>query len=614
MPPQFQFEVLHNGRLVHSQDFEAPIELGRQQNPDEPLYQVQTHGERPRIAIARLNDSSVSRHQVWLEPVAADRVRVVNVSTTNEIGLRDGAIRPGGSREMFAPCQLVVQDFEVRIEPCATTFTGPLHSLAMPTCAPGVGGRKPISHLPLTANKDSESLVEWLQAVAGLLQSAADTDDFFIQAASAVVDLVGLDSGRVLLREGQGWKTVAEQHGDEAPGRASGWRPSRRVLGAIVADKKTTWRDGGTDDPSGLGGGHSLVEVEAVVASPILDRHREVIGVIYGDRLSRGRSPLGTRITKPEAMLMETLASGVAAGLARLEQERAAVVARVQFEQFFSADLARELTLHPDLLEGRDAEVSVLFCDIRGFSRVAEKLGAAGTMQWINDVLGVLSECVIRHQGVLVDYVGDELMAMWGAPTVQADHAQLACRAAVDIWKSLPDLNERWLARLGEPTRVGVGINTGAARVGNTGSQRKFKYGPLGNTVNLASRVQGATKYLKAGMLITEATQGRLDATLAYRRLCQVRVVNIAEPITLYELCAQPEGSWSDVCSRYEEALRLFEQQQFGKATAALGRLLDSYPDDGPSIVLLSRAATLLAEQLGTPGGTYSPVWDLPGK
>jgi adenylate cyclase len=311
---------------------------------------------------------------------------------------------------------------------------------------------------------------------------------------------------------------------------------------------------------------------------------------------------------------METLASGVAAGLARLEQERQALVARVQFEQFFSADLARQLTLHPDLLEGRDTEVTVLFCDIRGFSHVAEKLGAAGTMQWINDVLGVLSECVIQHQGVLVDYVGDELMAMWGAPTEQADHAQRACRAAVDIWNSLPELNERWQARLGVPTRVGIGINTGPARVGNTGSQRKFKYGPLGNTVNLGSRVQGAAKYLKTTMLVTAQTQRRLDASLACRRLCQVRVVNIAEPITLYELCPQPGEQWADICASYEQALRMFEQQQLSKATAALGRMLDRYPDDGPSIVLLSRAATLLAEQLATPGAAFSPVWDLPGK
>jgi adenylate cyclase len=611
MSSPFQFEVLVKGRLLHRQEFEAPIELGRQEKPEEPLYTVQNGKRGARIAIARLSDSSVSRQQARLEPVAEDRVRVFNISSTNVIRLRDGTIAPGASREMFAPCQLNVQDFEVRIESLGTAAVV-LHSLGHPTMAPGTGsrGRKPLSGLPIAVERDSESLVEWLQAVSEVLQSATGTDDFFQRAASAVVDLVGLDSGRIVLLEGGEWKTAAEQLGDRAPARAANWRPSRGVLAAVRSDKRTIWRDATTNESAQ----ESLIEVEAVVAAPILDRRREVIGALYGDRLQHGASPLQSRITRAEAMLMETLASGVAAGLARLEQEKKASVAQVQFEQFFSADLARELALNPDLLAGRDAEVSVLFCDIRDFSHVAEKLGATSTMQWINDVLGVLSECILDHQGVLVDYVGDELMAMWGAPTAQPDHAQLACRAALDIWKSLPELNKRWQPRLGELTRVGVGVNTGPARVGNTGSQRKFKYGPLGNTVNLASRVQGATKYLRTGVVVTSATYDHTSGSLPARRLCQARVVNIAEPVTLYELSPQPDEAWIEIRSLYEEALRLFEQQQLSKATAVLGRLLDLCPDDGPAIVLLSRAATHLAQQLASPGSAFDPVWELPGK
>ncbi len=313
-------------------------------------------------------------------------------------------------------------------------------------------------------------------------------------------------------------------------------------------------------------------------------------------------------------MLVETLAAGVAAGIARLEQERAALAAQVQFEQFFSAELARQLALHPDLLEGRDAEVTLLFCDIRGFSRIAERLGPAGTMEWINDVLGAASECVLRRQGVLVDYVGDELLAMWGAPAPQPDHAQLACLAASDIWQALPALNERWLPRLQEETKVGIGVNTGVARVGNTGTQRRFKYGPLGNTVNVCSRVQGATKYLKTGIIITSAACDRLDGSLAVRRLCQVRAMNIAEPITLYELCPQPSAEWRHVAQRYDEALCEFERQRFGRTTAILGELLEAHPDDGPAAVLLSRAATLLADQLAGRAIVFDPVWELPGK
>ncbi len=126
----------------------------------------------------------------------------------------------------------------------------------------------------------------------------------------------------------------------------------------------------------------------------------------------------------------------------------------------------------------RDAAVTLLFCDIRRFSSFSEVLGPQGTFELINDVMEVISECVIEHGGVLVDYIGDELMAMWGAPAACDDQAMLACRAGVDAVRRLPELNQRWRSRLGGDLDFGVGINSGTARVGNAASPRKFKYGP----------------------------------------------------------------------------------------------------------------------------------------
>src|SRR5690606_8209955 len=98
-----------------------------------------------------------------------------------------------------------------------------------------------------------------------------------------------------------------------------------------------------------------------------------------------------------------------------------------EFSQFFPKEIARQVALNPEILdEGREADVSVLFCDIRGFSGISEKLPPAEMVRWVRDVMEVLSNCVIDHQGVLVDYIGDELVAMWGAPTAQPDHAELA--------------------------------------------------------------------------------------------------------------------------------------------------------------------------------------------
>ena len=106
---------------------------------------------------------------------------------------------------------------------------------------------------------------------------------------------------------------------------------------------------------------------------------------------------------------------------------------------------------------------------------------------------------------VLVDYLGDALMAMWGAPEEQPDHPRLACRAALAMLDQVPGLNGRWQAALGEPMGLGIGINTGTAQVGNVGSRHKFKYGALGHTVNLASRVTGAAR--PGSILVSEETR-----------------------------------------------------------------------------------------------------------
>jgi adenylate cyclase len=229
---------------------------------------------------------------------------------------------------------------------------------------------------------------------------------------------------------------------------------------------------------------------------------------------------------------------------------------------------------------------------------------------WISDIMTTLSRCVLAHRGVLVDYVGDELLAMWGAPEKPIEPARLACRAALEMLAALPALNQRWQALLQEPVQVGIGVNTGKAWVGNTGSEHKFKYGPLGNTVNLASRVQGATKYLGCPLLITQNTESQLEGSFETRRLATVRVVNIAEPVALYELTAPGRAGWPAQKVRSERALEAFERGEFREAARLLGNLLADHPGDAPAVMLLSRAVQAMMDD----PRSFDPVWILPGK
>ena len=282
------------------------------------------------------------------------------------------------------------------------------------------------------------------------------------------------------------------------------------------------------------------------------------------------------------------------------------------FAQHFTPELAREFARHPDptKMAGKSAEISILFCDIRRFSSISETLTPSQTIEWLSSVMETLTECVTDNRGVLVNYIGDELLAIWGAPQSQPNHAELASRAALDMLERLPEINERWEKVIGAETKVGIGINSGTAHVGNVGTAKLFKYGPLGNAVNLASRVQGATSYLRSPFLVTGQTCAGLGEGFARRRLCKVRVQNINEPVDLYEIAPPGSKKWNTRKEKYELALGLFEKGDFQAASELLGGLLGKYRDDGPSLLLMSRAVDSMLNQ----GREFDPVWKLPGK
>jgi adenylate cyclase len=430
------------------------------------------------------------------------------------------------------------------------------------------------------------------------------------RGAEALVQIVGLHFGRVLLLDGEQW-TVAAQCGAEP--RSKDWQPSRHVLDRVRSERRTFWQ---RPRSVTMGDSPSLHLLDTVVAAPLLDRDNHVIGALYGERRKEDASSSrsGGRL---EALLVDMLACGVSTGLARQKQERAALEARVafeqsrvQFEQFFTRELAEELALQPDLLKGANRKVTLLFCDVRGFSRFSEKLGPERTMEWIGEVMGVLSECVQLEKGVLVDYIGDELLAMWGAPRDQADQEERAVRAGLTMLASLAGLNERWQPTLGGEMKVGIGINTGIAQVGNTGSKLKFKYGPLGNTVNLASRVQGLTKYLSCPLLVTQATRERLSDACIARRVVKTRVVNIEEPVDLFEVEARTGPQRIAFFRESAEALDALETRNFADAAKRSGALLPDHVGDGPLLLILSRASTALVNH----GVGFDPVWEPPGK
>jgi adenylate cyclase len=616
-----ELRIYRDGRPLKSEEFNGALELGRQDAGEEPPFHRYRRNPCDRLVLAPRNEDRVSRKQALLELRPPGRIQVTNLSKTIPITVENGPVlSPGEVRELAVPINMTLGTVVVGVE-VVDPQAKPLQSLPDVTPSPN----QSLSSLQLfpgllnpkarkgAVDEQQREVLRWLQTSMSVFQSAATSSDFFQKAAQAIVEIAGLDTGGILLLNGQEWEIRATasgpSHSNANNWDADDWRPSQTMLRRMLHEKKTFWElpEGSVDLVKSLGG------VSAVVASPLRAASGDVVGAVYGDR--RGHPATTPRVSEVEAMLVELIATAVAGGMARLKQEQAALEERVRFAQFFTKELSESLAQQPDLLKGRDEEVTLLFCDIRGFSSVSGRLGPEKTLEWVGDVMSELSDRVLAHKGVLVDYIGDELMAMWGAPSAQPQHAGLACRAATDMLAALPELNARWQATLGEEMAFGIGVNSGVARVGNTGSRHKFKYGPLGNTVNLASRVQGATKYLKAPILITAATRSQLakeslGKEYSVRRLCRVRVVNIEEPVELYELAAPDRAGWEDLRQGYETALESFERKDFRRAAKVASALLENWQDDGPCQLLLSRAA----EHLLNPEKEFDSVVKLPGK
>ena len=572
-------------------ELNSRLELGRQRPNEPPPYETIDD----RLIIAKLEESDVSRRHLLLERLPGDRLRVINHSQVNPVVLgTDDQIKPGEQREVGLPSLVALGERVIQIEPTRDIQPlGALDSFVHQTMAPG--GPEADSALLsgiLTARRsdeDTEYLLRGLHATIGLFQLASNAAEFFSMASQAMIDIVGMEAAGIVLWQGREWRV--EAYCGPTPGTSADdddWEPSSTILERVRSDRKTFWRVP-TEDATA-----SLMNVKSLVAAPILNRRAEVVGAIYGDRRRRKDGRMDLQITEVDAILVELLSTSVAAGLARLEQEKAAVEARVLFEQFFTPELSRQLEAQPDLLLGKDAEVTLLFCDLRGFSSVSEQLGARLTIDWIHDVMETLSTCVAEQSGVLVDTLGDRLIGMWGAPIERDDHAPLACRAAINMVEQLPALNRRWQAALSKPMDIGIGVHTGTARVGNIGSTRKFKYGPLGSNVHLAARIEQATRLWSATILISEATAKRLDEeTFSTRRLGQLGDEEL--PTQLFELSADPSADWPETKRRYETALDAYERGDMPTATRLLAKLLADRPSDRPALQMLARINNLSA-------------------
>jgi adenylate cyclase len=243
-------------------------------------------------------------------------------------------------------------------------------------------------------------------------------------------------------------------------------------------------------------------------------------------------------------------------------------------------------------LGGERRDITIFFSDIRGFTTIAEGLGPEPLAELLNEYLGAMTDIVFRHEGLLDKYIGDAIMAFWGAPIAVPDHAQRCCRAALDMQKTVAALHERWRAAGVPALEVRVGINSGAAMVGNFGSAQRFSYTAMGDDVNLASRLEGLNKQYGTRVLITEATRRAVGEEFLCREIDSVVVKGRVQSVAVYELlgrAADDDGRLRRLVSDFELALSAYRARAWDEAAVRFEALLHHYPDDGATASFLER-------------------------
>ena len=598
-------EIHQKDGTIWRMDVMGSLEIGRQRiGEPNPIQFIQGSGENgfDRLIVAPLAEAAFSRRQITLELINPKTLRLTNTSKKSWQLDVETMLEPNQVVEKSIPCSFALHTLLFKIHSDSQNI--PVDEVEIfHSITDSVSGHATIleqsNKLANVTDAEFIDIVNWLQMTMQVLQGTIGSQDFIKEAAVALVDIVGLESGRVLLGAPGNLK-VATAHPPEFLD-IKNWEPNKNIVKRLSEFKKTIWHTGE------IKVGKTNLGAMAVVAAPIMDSKGNFLGALYGERSPTGHERRSAII---EGLLVDMLACGLSTGLVRQTHEKEAVQARVQFEQFFTPELARQLALEPTLLHGREADATLLFCDLRGFSRISERIGPEGTNKLMSAIFDALSKCVQDQSGVLVDYLGDGMLAMWGAPGHQPDHAKRCVIAAQKMQMQIPLINEKWGKQIGESIALGIGINSGKTWVGNTGSSIKFKYGPLGPSVNLASRVEGLTKYLRSYLLITGATKKLLGDSFLTRRVCKTTVVNVVEPVDIYEVFVESNEKSKRLKQVTEQALIELEKNNFREASKISGFSLAEFPDDGPLILILHRAV----EMLMNPTQAFQPVWHPPGK
>jgi adenylate cyclase len=289
-----------------------------------------------------------------------------------------------------------------------------------------------------------------------------------------------------------------------------------------------------------------------------------------------------------------------------LVEEKEKRKVRSAFSRYLSPEVIRRLLVNPGLVEPRKTEITVMFSDIRGFTTISEKLDAQELALFLNRYLSDMTKIVFETQGTLDKYIGDAVMAFWGAPTEDSDQAVHACQASLAMIQRVGELQTKWEAEGKPKLDIGIGLNSGPASVGNMGSELQVGYTALGDTVNLASRLEGLNKEYGTHILVNESTHDAVkSAGFLFRELDIIRVKGKAQPVVIYELIGklaelEKDTGYTELQQKlraFEKARELYAYRKWDEAQKAFEDILVKWPEDGPARMYWKRCQEYLFDE-----------------
>ncbi|HXZ34889.1 MAG TPA: CHASE2 domain-containing protein [Thermodesulfobacteriota bacterium] len=349
-----------------------------------------------------------------------------------------------------------------------------------------------------------------------------------------------------------------------------------------------------------------VIAVVGLILGGLLPRFKAHWGALVGGALFLSVLALGQYLFETQGVWMNLTYPSLnlvfiylgVTGYRYMTEEKEKKRIRGAFQYYLTASVVEEMLRNPDKLKlgGEKKDLTVLFSDIRGFTSISERMTPDGLVKFLNEYLTKMTDVVFKYDGLLDKYIGDAVMAVWGAPLDQPDHARRACLTALDMLDELHRLQKKWSAEGLPVLNIGIGVNAGPMVVGNMGSDRRFNYTVMGDSVNTGSRLEGLNKVYGTNIIVSQTTLEKVQEEFIARELDLVRVKGKGQPVKIFELLSLVKTASTDqraLADGFHAALAEYRKRNWDKAREAFQKVLAQFPHDGPAKLYLERSETL---------------------